>query len=408
MRRFFAIALIASLSLPACFFDSQWGSAKRAQTAALARAAPAALHATPEVPGETEIPARKPVRTLRIQARATARYAAEVVDWPRQLAELLDDANEVLGPTLGIRVEIASTVPWAPRAGEDDLGGLLAELSAEAPGPDATWVLGLAAALPRAEESFHQLGMATMPGRHLVMRAMNDAREYEAIERGFTEIDPAERRRLYRARKRHKAATVFLHEIGHTLGVPHEVLATTVMAPRYGAKVTGFSEAAAELLRLSLDHRLAPAAQTDQAFAEAFLHAVERSAASWVDDEREALLARLRSLAQPPAAPRPARGRRRSPAPDPTPAVPAGPAEDPLAALSPPDRQTYQRAVEDLAAGRIDDARRLSTPLFSAYPNVNEVQDFRCKLAMTSGGAFTVIKAECARLMELTQGKKAP
>ena len=400
--------LLALPALQACFYDSTWGAAKRAQTAAMARAAPAELRATPAAPAETEIPARKPVRTLKIRARATPRYAAEVVDWPRQLAELLEDASEILGPTLGLRVEIAETLAWVPRAGDDDLGALLDELAAEEPGPDVAWVLGLCGSLPRAEESFHQLGMGRVPGRHLVMRAMNDAREYEAIEKGFTEIDPAERRRLYRARKRHKAAAVFLHELGHTLGVPHQVLATTIMHGRYGPRVTGFSEGAATLMRLALDHRLEPLAQTERAFADAFAHEVERTSASWVDDEREALLARLRPAAPAPAAPAPSGRRRRFNAPDPTPdPAPAGPAEDPLAALSPADRQVYARAVEDQRAGRVPEALLGMKPLFSAYPDVLAVQDLRCQLAMASGGAWSSMQGECARLMELTRASAA-
>jgi hypothetical protein len=75
-----------------------------------------------------------------------------------------------------------------------------------------------------------------------------------------------------RARKRpHTSTSVFLHELAHTLGVPHEVDAATVMGPRYGTKIDGFSAPAAQLMRLYLDHELEPRAQTEQAFAKAVL-----------------------------------------------------------------------------------------------------------------------------------------
>src|SRR5690242_3887420 len=87
-------ALLALLFLQACFYDSRWGSARRAQQVVAAHATPAEIQATPAEP--TEIPARRPIRTLRVRALATARHAAEVVDWPRQLADLLEDASRVL------------------------------------------------------------------------------------------------------------------------------------------------------------------------------------------------------------------------------------------------------------------------------------------------------------------------
>src|SRR5262245_48678094 len=107
--------LVALLALSACFYDSRWGAAKQSQAAALQRATPAELHATPLEPGDTEIPPQRAVRTLKVRAWATPRHAAEVLDWPRRLAEALDDAGEVLGPTLGIRVEIAAAAGWTPR-----------------------------------------------------------------------------------------------------------------------------------------------------------------------------------------------------------------------------------------------------------------------------------------------------
>lgn len=396
--------LLAGLQSSACFFDSQWGAARRAQAAAAQRATPPELRSTPAVASETAIPARKPTRALKVRAYATPRYAAEVVDWPKRLAELLEDADEVLGPTLGIRIEIAGTTTWVPRSGEEDLAALVEELAASDPGQGVDWVVGLIGSVPRVEESFHQLGMGRIPGKHLVMRAMNDAREYEAIEQGFSELDAAERHRLYRARRRHKTATVFLHELGHTLGVPHEIDATTIMHGRYGAKVTGFSEAAAGLMRVTLDHRTDPAAESEPAFAEALVAQVERTAASWVPDEREALLRRLRAIS-----PAPPSRRREQPATEaaaPEPVVAAAPeplGEDALAALAAGDRSTFNQAVEHQRAGRLSEALTSATPLFAAYPNVIAVQELRCRLAMAASHDWSVIKAQCARLTELTE-----
>ncbi len=206
-------------------------------------------------------------------------------------------------------------------------------------------------------------------------------------------------------RRRHKTATVFLHEIGHTLGAPHEVDATTIMHGRYGSKVTGYSDAAAGLMRLALAHRLDPGAQSEQAFAGALLAHVEGTSVSWVPDERDALLARLRREASPPPSPPPTRGRRRSPtspAPSP-PDPPAGPAPDPLATLTITDRHAYDHAVEHLHARRLADAWVQAQPLFTAYPDVAAVQDLRCQIAMARGGDWTEVQAQCAPLMSITK-----
>lgn len=398
LRSIAAISLLLGAS--ACFYDSRWLQQQQAQQAAFARAKPAELRAAPApAGGETEIPAKKEGRVLRVRAHASARYAAEVVDWPRQLAGLLGAASDLLGPALGIRIEIAETGAWATRGGEEDLGARLDELAAMDDGRDVDWVIGLLGALPRVEQSYHQLGMGRVPGKHLVMRAMNDAREYEAIERVFARVDEADRRALYKERKQHKTVTVFLHELGHTLGVPHETDPTSIMHARYEPKASGFSAPAVALMRIALAHRLDPAAQSETAFAEALRVELDRSDAGWVPAEHDEMVARLRAFAPPPApasthAPaRPRPGRE----------VPAeAPAGDPLQALTITDRHAFGRAVAAKDAGRLAEAWQEAKPLFAAYPDVYAVQELRCQIAMAGGVSVAEMQAQCARMMDLT------
>jgi hypothetical protein len=77
------------------------------------------------------------------------------------------------------------------------------------------------------------------------------------------------------------------------------------------------------------------------------------------------------------------------------------PAEDPLAALTITDRNTFRRAVADKEAGRLREAWEGAQPLFTAYPDVFAVHELRCQIAMAAGGSFAAVKAECARMMEL-------
>jgi hypothetical protein len=395
MRAPTSITLLAlALSAQGCFFDSRWFEQRHAEKTALEHARPAELKATPAV--ETEIPAARAERVLRVRAHASARYAAEVVDWPRQLAQTLEAAGEVLGPTLGVRLSLVGTAPWATRGGEEDPGARLDELVMLDDGKDVDWVIGLLGSVPRAELSFHQLGMARLPGKHLVMRAMNDVREMEGIEHGFPLLGAAERRELYRSRKRHKTTACLLHELGHTLGVPHEVDAVSLMGKRYDPKVSSYSDAAAALMRLSLARKDDPAAQPEAAFAAAFAAEVRRTAEVWIAEDREDLLRRLALAAPPP--PRPGRTARPVGNDEPTPAADEG-----LGAMSILDRNSYQHALAEKAAGRMREANEAAKGLYASYPDVLAVQDLRCQLAMSAGGAWQDVQAACARFMELSR-----
>jgi hypothetical protein len=301
-----------------------------------------------------------------------------VFDWPKQLAGLLDDANAVLGPTLHARFVLVDTGIWVPRTGEEDLAALVDELAASDSGDTSEWIVGLAGSVPRAELSFHELGRARLNSKHLVMRAMNDASEFAAIEQGLSRLDERERIALYRARKRHKAATVFLHEFAHTLGVPHELDPTTIMARRYAPSVDGYSAAATEILRLSLAHRLDPG-QSEQAYAGALSAHLRVTWASWVPEERDELLARL--LAEP---------------------LVVGAGHPELALLVNGDLATFRLALHHEHAGRLGEAWTVAKPLFDAYREVYPVQDLRCRLALGLGGPLTRINEECAQLMRLT------
>src|SRR6185436_10870539 len=111
---------------------------------------------------------------------------------------------------------------------------------------------------------------------------MNSAREYENVQRAFSELEEQERQKLFRARKRHKTAICFLHELGHSLGVPHELDAHTIMHPKFDMKADSFSPAAAELMRLNVTHQLEPGSMTDRSFAESALGLIQKSASGWV------------------------------------------------------------------------------------------------------------------------------
>lgn len=388
--------LAGTLLLPSCYYDSRWGESRRIQKTNVQSATPSALRATPEggEPRSVEKPPSRSARVLRIRAYATPRYAAEVTDWPRQLADLVVDANQVLSPTLAVHLEIAGAQPWRLRGAEDDLSALVDELGGFDPGKDVEWVIGLVGSVPRAESSFQKLGVGQMMGKHIVMRAMNDAREFEAIQRNLPDIDDKERLKLYRARKRHKATAVLLHEIGHTLGVQHELTHTTIMHTSYDHRMESYSDAASAQMRMTLAHRLDPSTQSEQDFAKALLDHMRSTSTNWIPAERDHMIAGLEAALASP--------RER----EATKAAPQRPAidEGAITALRDADRAVFTRAVEAKQAGRLKDALSIARPLFTVYPAEHAVQDLRCQLAMAIGGEWGAVETECKPLLQLTTG----
>jgi len=332
--------------LGGCFlgYDSRWGQAARSQKAAAAEAKPAQLQATP---GQAPTHA---VSVQQIRAYVTRDYAAQVTDERKRIERIIEDANEVLGPTLALRLELDELRRW--EESPKDLDEALATLEAIDAAEDVGWVVGLVGRLPTLRSRFTELGNARMNGHHFVMRAMNDAAEFDSIAERFDELDEKERRSIYRRRVEHEEVAVFLHELAHTLGVPHaSSAATTLMSPQYDRDAASFSEAAVAVMRRALQQRLAPqVANGPEGF----------DAERWGD-------------------------------------------------LSDAERKAYLEAVQLEEGERHDEAWRRAEPLFAAHPDHYEVQDLRCRLAMKRGGEPDALERHCAAFRELEGvGAKLP
>lgn len=382
-------------SVSACF-DSSWFQAKSSQQSVAQARTPQGLQATPSN-GDAPPPVLANVKTMRVRVHATSRHIAEITDWQRRFSEVLEDANRVLVPTLSIRLEVETATEWSPRTPDDALSAQLDELGNADPGDDVDWVIGLTGSVPRFEESFHELGMAKMPGKHAVLRAINDARELEAIEKGFPDLAAAERTKLFLARKRHKRATVLLHEIGHTLGSPHQPDRRLVMTPRYDIAVESYGPAATELLRVNADDRRASPAERDpRAVAEASIRTLRRWTDTWVPTERDDAIRRLQEQLATTTPRRPAPATTAAP-------MPVTP-DTGLDAMTPQHRAAYDRA-NALPAGREGEAWAEATPLFEAYPTVPAVQDLRCRLAMKLR-SWSEAKKDCAALVPTVKKRR--
>src|SRR5262249_35742584 len=142
---------------------------------------PHALEATAPASSDAGPTRAATARVLRIRAYATAQYGSEVVDWRARFIQLLDDANRIVEPTLGIRWELADTGAWTAPASEG-LEAMLDKLGQGDAGEGVDWVVGLVGSEPVLETSFHRLGMGQVMGKHLVVRATSDLHERQAIK----------------------------------------------------------------------------------------------------------------------------------------------------------------------------------------------------------------------------------
>lgn len=203
-----------------------------------------------------------PVADEKIRVYADDDYRAQNQRWREAFDERLDYVNAVMGARFGVHL-VADYREWSHHAPGESLDEQLAELVKLDAGGDVFAVVGCVSALGLAPASFDQLGLAELGGKHLVIRGYADVDERRAYDVAFRDLASDERSSAYETMKRHRNASVFLHELGHNLGAGHEDGTDTLMSPAYSRKATGFSlEAEATILR-TLERRLGrtPAAE---------------------------------------------------------------------------------------------------------------------------------------------------
>jgi Matrixin len=383
-----SVALLSATALActACWYDSRWGQAKAAQKQYAAQVTPSTITATDDERRGT------PRRTYHIRLRPDAHYLSQTVEADRQLEALVEDANGIVGPELGLHLEVERTEPWSLDS-DENLEAALAGLGHDDAGDDVDVVVGLIGALPRPTDSFHEVGCANVLGKHLVLRAASRLGEYDAVDRAFTELGADERERLVRARRRHRAEAVFLHELGHVLGGLHETDVTSLMHPVYGQKMASYSDDGVALMRLALD--AGDRASVGRAQLE-YLRSTKTSA--WAPSERDAAIERLEAMTAPPRL-------QATGSPPPAPTASAAPSGEAAIVvpfdLKGPDRERFTKAASLFQAGAVQPAYEAAKSLFSAYPNTFAVQELRCQLATVRWLDKSAMLAECAPSVRL-------
>lgn len=328
----FALIVVAAAVAQGCFYDSRWGEAKRAQKHAASEALPKAIQAR-GLEGRASTANR--VKDVHVRAFASRAYRSQVFNWHSQFDDLIADANKVLVKDLQIRLVVDAREPWdLPQQTEANLDEALDALNARAATPDGALAIGLVGNVSLVSAQFHDLGMAESPGRALVLRAPARAADHDAIEREFDELSEDERANLRRVRRRHRAAAILLHEIGHTLGATHAASRESLMNPTYDVAMSTFDDAS-------------------------------------LDEMRAGTSGNRNASMLPPPAPRSTEVITSSPATTSSPQ-----------ALRQEDQRVYRQAMEAFKAAHVDEAWMLASRLFKAYPDHPDVQDLHCQLAV--------------------------
>ncbi len=262
-----AFACIAACMSPVMKFGDG-KSAKQAQHDTMASFGPARLATEKTWNGE--------VATKKLRVWADNEYRTQNRDWQRTFEEPLELANVVITPILGLRL-VAEYAVWERHEPGATLDDHITALMEHDPGSDVFGVVGLTSSLPLVSSTFEQLGVASMGGRHIVLRGYADLEERTMYANAFPDLRADERELALVHLRHHKMAVILLHELGHNFGAGHEG-DSTIMSASYSNHATSFSDPARITMLRTIDRRLGRA-QTVPAEAQPTAVAAQPAAA---------------------------------------------------------------------------------------------------------------------------------
>lgn len=383
MRPLVGLALLV-LCCSAC--TNIYREQKRSQQRIAKSLRPARLEQSQSAPSQA-------LRALKLHVYADSDYRAQNQAWRGNLNQLVSHANRMLSGELTAELKVESTDEWSRVCPLSDLQACLVELTTLDPGGPDVWVLGLVGSMPQLTRTFDQLGRASVPGRHMILRGMSDLDERDGIEQ-LDRISPTDRRRLVRQRREHKGTVVLLHELAHTLGAHHEREGTFILNPSYDHEQSAFTPATIALMKGMLDVQLAGLPVSEQ--NERYRALIERYGTSWDPAERAQTLA---SLLPTNDVARPSQSTNSY-------AVIAHDDDPALSPLSDTDRVQYAQAVTHANELHLTEGLPIALDLATRYPQVYPVQHLACGMAMQQGGDLQWIESVCQPALDLARQQK--
>ncbi len=226
---------------------------------------------------------------VRVWTDAAVRVAAH---WKDDLTDQIDYANQLLQPLLNARLQVDDWKEW-DRTG--DLHEALAQLQAVDAGSDIAWVIGYTGPSDTASKAMSELGDARPLGRHVVVHGWAEKPETDLLAMSLpAELSDAQRQEVLGAHRRHKQATVLLHQLAITMGVVATNGPSWLDNPLYSTKLTTFPDRSREIMVLSLKERLGGG--SDQALAPRLLELLDKEWGGWVAADREQVMAGLKQI----------------------------------------------------------------------------------------------------------------
>jgi hypothetical protein len=175
------------------------------------------------------------------------------------------------------------------------------------------------------------------------------------------------------------------------------------MYPEYSPERQALTADARDVMRFTLERRTAQGALDAEAW-KSLAERWRREPSPWIAAERDAALAGVPSVAANPVPQTVPAATTVSvsalKASEPAPPVQTLPSVV-IPELSEKEQKLFDEARAKKAAGDLIGARQLALPLFTAYPQVEAIQEFRCQIAMERGGSISAWKAECDPLLKL-------
>lgn len=335
-------------------------------------------------------------RRVRVRAWTSRDYRAEVISARAHVDALVDRANEVLVAKARVRLELVEVREWNDPIDQTHLSEVLEAFESMDAAEDVDVSIAFVGSTPLLEQSVEALGRARVLGKHVVVRAMNDAAESRAIEESFRRISADEKARLRARREAHKELTVLLHEVGHAFGALHVREAPFLMNAAYAIEMAEFAPITLDLLRLGVTLRLTSTddAETYRGLVDQILAVYRDNEGAFVEEDRAAVLAALdnalRAGRESVGAEAPNHGE--------------GTLWD-VSMLDNDERARYRAARE--AASGADDVRawRELAPVIAARPDVYAIQELACEIGGRLGAAEA--RGACARMMSLATAPAA-